>query len=195
MSRPKGQGLTPTMVVEAAIACLEAEGESALGVNRVARALGIKPPSIYKHIDGNAALRHSVALKLWRRFLVDCHQQTDNLNDSDAIIRAIARTMRHFAQSHPVLYTVMTRTQLSLSDPEFAPIAQEILSFYNKALAPCEFEEAELIDAIRMIHAGLLGFIEAEKAGLFTLPRSLDLSFERMLDALIEALQSKAFKP
>lgn len=43
----------------------------------------------------------------------------------------------------------------------------------------------ELIDAIRMIHAGLLGFIEAEKAGLFTLPRSLDLSFERMLDALI----------
>jgi AcrR family transcriptional regulator len=172
------------MVVEAAIACLEAEGESALGVNRVARALGIKPPSIYKHIDGNTALRRCVALELWRRFLVDCHQQTDNLNDSEAIIRAIARTMRHFGQGHPVLYTVMTRTQLSLSDPDFAPIAQEILSFYNKALAPYEFEEAELIDAIRMIHAGL-----------FTLPRSLDLSFERMLDALIEALQSKAFKP
>lgn len=72
MSRPKGQGLTLAIVVEAAIACLEAEGESALGVNRVARALGIKPPSIYKHIDGNAALRRCVALELWRRFLVDC---------------------------------------------------------------------------------------------------------------------------
>ncbi len=193
MGRPKGQALTPTAIVSVAIACLEAEGESALGVNRVARALGIKPPSIYKHIDGNTALRRSVALELWRRFLVDCHQQTENLNNLQ-MIRAIAYTTRNFAQRHSVLYTVMMRTQLSLDDPDFAPIAQEILSFYNKALASYDFEEAELIDAIRMIHAGLLGFIEAEKAGLFTLPRSLDLSFERMLDALIEALRSKAFK-
>lgn len=44
-------------VIAAAIACLEQEGESALGVNRVARELNIKPPAIYKHLDGNAGLR------------------------------------------------------------------------------------------------------------------------------------------
>ncbi len=55
MGRPKGQALSVAVIVEAAIACLEREGDSALGVNRIARLLGIQPPSMYKHFDGNAA--------------------------------------------------------------------------------------------------------------------------------------------
>lgn len=44
MGRPvKEKSLTQRDVVEAAIACVEAEGEAALGVNRVARELGITP--------------------------------------------------------------------------------------------------------------------------------------------------------
>jgi AcrR family transcriptional regulator len=50
MGRPlKENSLTPQDVVQAAITCLDQEGELALGVNRVARALGVKPPAIYKH--------------------------------------------------------------------------------------------------------------------------------------------------
>lgn len=57
MPRPKGQTLTQKVIVEAAIACIQKEGESALGVNRVARELGIQPPSLYNHIAGNEELR------------------------------------------------------------------------------------------------------------------------------------------
>ena len=47
MGRPtKENSLNPQDVIEAAISCLDEEGESALGVNRVARELGIKPPAI-----------------------------------------------------------------------------------------------------------------------------------------------------
>ncbi len=50
MGRPtKENSLTQQDVIEAAIACLDQEGESALGVNRVARELSIKPPAIYSN--------------------------------------------------------------------------------------------------------------------------------------------------
>lgn len=62
MGRPtKENSLTKQDVIAAAIACLEKEGESALGVNRVARELNIKPPAIYKHLEKNAGLRRAVA--------------------------------------------------------------------------------------------------------------------------------------
>lgn len=69
MGRPtKEKSLTQRDIIEAAIACVEAEGETALGVNRVARELGITPPSIYKHVESGATLRRLVALEIWRRF-------------------------------------------------------------------------------------------------------------------------------
>lgn len=69
MGRPtKENSLTQQDVVEAAIVCIEKEGETALGVNRVARELGIKPPAIYKHFNGNAELRKAVALAIYQRF-------------------------------------------------------------------------------------------------------------------------------
>ena len=57
MGRPtKQNSLTPQNVIQAAITCLDKEGETGLGVNRVARELGIKPPAIYKHLNGNGEL-------------------------------------------------------------------------------------------------------------------------------------------
>ncbi|MCX7596063.1 MAG: hypothetical protein N2235_20360 [Fischerella sp.] len=38
-------------------------------MNRVARELGIKPPAIYKHLDGNAALQRAVALTIWQQYI------------------------------------------------------------------------------------------------------------------------------
>jgi len=72
MGRPlKENSLTPHDVVQAAINCLDRDGESALGVNRVARELEVKPPAIYKHLDGNTGLRRAVALEIWRTYLTD----------------------------------------------------------------------------------------------------------------------------
>ncbi len=70
MGRPtKENSLTKQNVIAAAIACLDQEGESALGVNRVARELNIKPPAIYKYLEGNTGLQRAVALTVWRQYL------------------------------------------------------------------------------------------------------------------------------
>ena len=77
MGRPKKENsLTPQDVIHAAVVCVQKEGLSALGVNRVARELGIKPPAIYKHIDGNASLRKAVAIASWQKFFTYYKQKT-----------------------------------------------------------------------------------------------------------------------
>lgn len=101
MGRPtKENSLTKKDVIAAAIACLDREGEAALGVNRVARELGIKPPAIYKHFDGNAALRRAVVLTLWQDFFAYYKEQTQGFTSLRALLKAGGFATRKFARSH-----------------------------------------------------------------------------------------------
>ncbi|QKQ73170.1 TetR/AcrR family transcriptional regulator [Nostoc sp. TCL240-02] len=190
MGRPvKEKSLTQQDVINAAIACLDKEGEAALGVNRVARELGIKPPAIYKHLDGNAALRRAVALTIWQQYIEWSRQQTNGLDNPHALLRAEGRATRDFARSHPNRYRVMTQFQLNLQDPETSPLIQEVFSFLKRVLQVYNLSETKLIDAMRMVNAAITGFIAIEQAGLMTLERSTDDSYEVMIDALVVAIQ------
>lgn len=190
MGRPrKENSLTPQAVVQAAIACLDREGEAALGVNRVARELGVKPPAIYKHLDGNAGLRRAVALDIWRMYLADCQTQVADLTDPRALLRVGAQATRNFAQRFPARYAVMMQYQMNPTDPEEAKIIQTSLHFFQRSLQLYDLSDAALIDAMRMVNAAIYGFISREQQELMTLSRSPDQSYEVMLDALIVAIE------
>lgn len=196
MGRPtKANSLTRQAVIAAAIACLEQEGEAALGVNRVARQLGIKPPAIYKHLNGNAELRRAVVLTAWQRYLRDCRQQiaevTDpaGVTDPVALFRISAHATRNFARSHPHLYRVMMQYQLRPTDPEEAALIQEALHLFQQTLRLEHFSPAALIDTMRMINAAIYGFILREQSDLMTLDRSPDASYDVMLTALWVAIE------
>lgn len=189
MGRPtKEKSLRQQDVINAAIACLDKEGEAALGVNRVARELGIKPPAIYKHLDGNAALRRAVALTIWQQYIAWCRQRTDGLEEQ-ALLRAGGQATRDFARSYPERYRTMTQFQLNLNDPETAPLIQEVFGFLKRVLQSYNLSETKLIDAMRIVNAAITGFIALEQSGLMTLERSTDASYEVMLDALVVAIQ------
>ena len=190
MGRPtKENSLTRQDVIEAAIACIEKEGVSALGVNRVARELGIKPPAIYKHLDGNAGLRKAVALAIYRRFFGEFSHKTAGIKEPHAFLQAGGLATRDFARSHPELYRVMMQFQLEPDDPESALVIEESQSFFKLFLGLDNLNETTLIDIMRMANATIIGFIALEQSGLLTLSRSTDESFEVMLDALFVAIE------
>jgi AcrR family transcriptional regulator len=190
MGRPlKENSLTPQDVIKAAIDCLDQEGESALGVNRVARALGIKPPAIYKHLDGNAGLTRAVALAIWRNYLLDCQNQTAEITTPQALLRVGAQSIRNFAQRYPARYIVMMQYQLRPTDPEEAKIIYGSLDLFKKSLQLYKLSDDALIDVMRMVNAAIYGFILREQSELMTLTRSTDRSYEVMLDALIVAIE------
>lgn len=191
MGRPKKENtLTKEDIIEAAIAAIEKDGVSALGVNRVARELGIKPPAIYKHLDGNTELKKAVALTINRRFYGYLRQKTFELRDRPReYLKAAARASREYVKLHPRLYRVMMQFQLQPEDPESLLIIKEYQNLFKIGLASPDLSESKLIDMMRTINAAIVGFIALEQSGLLTLSRSVDASFEVMLDALLVALE------
>lgn len=189
MGRPtKENSLTKQDVIAAAINCLDQEGESALGVNRVSRELNIKPPAIYKHLEGNAGLQRAVALEVWRQYLTHCQQQTNGITDSQELFRMSARATRNFARSYPARYRVMMHYQMRPIDPEEAEVMKDALKFFQTSLHLQGLSHDALIDVMRIVNAAIYGFIMREQADLMTIDRSTDESYEVMLDALLVAI-------
>ncbi|AFY94331.1 TetR/AcrR family transcriptional regulator [Chamaesiphon minutus] len=190
MGRPlKANSLTPQDVIDAAIACLDREGESALGVNRVARELGIKPPAIYKHLEGNTGLRRAVALQIWCEYLIHCRSQTAGIDDKRALFLAGARATRNFAKSYPARYAVMMEYQLRPTEPPEAEIIQQSLRWFQDSLQLSTANRDAIVDTMRMVNAAIYGFIIRERSALMTLDRDPDASYEVMLLALLVAIE------
>lgn len=191
MARPKGPTLTQKDIVDAAIAVLQTDGEAALGVNRVARALGIQPPSMYNHVAGNEALFRLVALEGWRRFMEHARHALAQAKSGPEKLRAAAFSYRDCARENPELLAIASSHAMSLDDAEFVAIFHEILDIYRQTLTPMGFSEDEVVHAARMLNAAFFGFAQAEKACIFVMPQSLNDSYEWMVSALIETIERK----
>jgi AcrR family transcriptional regulator len=190
MGRPtKENSLSRQDVIAAAIACIDREGASALSVSRVARELGIKPPAIYKHLESGLALQKGVACRLWGYYLQDCQQKLIGASIPSESLKQIGHFARHFARTHPARAQIMMQTQLQTSDPEAAEIIQQFILFLRQTLGVYDLADHQLIDVMRMVNAAIYGFITIEQAGLMTLERSTDRSFEVMLEALMVAIE------
>lgn len=189
MGRPtKENSLSRQDVVVAAIACIDQEGAAALGVSRVARYLGIKPPAIYKHLESGADLKQATAIALWQQYLIDFHQIISGRPVTTDLLKQLGHFARNFAKAHPARHQVMMQVQLQPSDPEAGATIQQLLNFLRQALNAYDLSDTQLIDAMRMLNSAIYGFISIEQAGLMTLERSPDQSFDAMLEALIAAI-------
>jgi AcrR family transcriptional regulator len=91
-------------IVAAARELLEAEGPDALSMRRVAEKVGIRAPSIYKHLPDKETLEAALV--------------SDGFEEWGAAFAGrtgpdeIARTYRAFAAAHPHLYRLMTEKPL-----------------------------------------------------------------------------------
>lgn len=190
MGRPrKEDSLTQQDVTTAALACIDKEGETALGVNRIARELGIKPPAIYKHVNGNAGLRRATALFIWRNYLLHCQNAMVGVTEHRELLHVGAQAARSYAKSYPARYAVMMQYQMRPTDSEEAKIIQQSLQFFQRSLNLYDLSSDALIDCMRMVNAAIYGFINREQLELMTLARSSDDSYEAMLDALLIAIE------
>ena len=119
MFRRKGSALTKTDVVQAALYCLEQEGESSLGINRVARELNIKPPSIYNHISSNEELRIAVAIEGWKKLYDTLNSENLPKMEKEESIKVLLHTLRRFAHENKNLYLVISSTTIEQTRPDF----------------------------------------------------------------------------
>ncbi|MEY9892426.1 AcrR family transcriptional regulator [Catenulispora sp. MAP12-49] len=91
-------------IAAAARALVEDEGPEGLTMRRVADALGIKAPSLYKHVPDKTALQ---ALVVAEGFLEYAEALEAAIAAADDPLAALAKTYRDFAVAHPHLYRLM----------------------------------------------------------------------------------------
>ncbi|PZD73312.1 Tetracycline repressor protein class D [Acaryochloris thomasi RCC1774] len=190
MGRPtKENSLSRQDVINAAVECIDQEGASALGVSRVARRLGIKPPAIYRHLENGTHLQQATAIEIWQRYLSDCEQTLAGKDITLSLLKQLGFFIRDFAKSYPGRYQVMMHVQLQPNDPDAATVINRSLDFLRQALCAYDLTETQLIDVMRMLNAAIYGFISVEQSGLMTLERPADQSYGVMLEALIAAVK------
>jgi AcrR family transcriptional regulator len=102
--------LTPRAqeIVAAARELLEAEGPDALSMRRVATRLGIRAPSLYKHLPDKAALEDAIISDGFRELAIAFEAALDT---KDALA-ALGSSYRAFGIEHPHLYRLMTERPL-----------------------------------------------------------------------------------
>lgn len=96
---------------------LEEEGLEALTMRRLAERVGIRAPSLYKHLPDKAALEAAIIATGFEEAAAAFEQAVDKAGEGpgegagDALV-ALAAAYRRFALEHPHLYRLMTNGPL-----------------------------------------------------------------------------------
>ena len=103
--------LTPRAreIVGVALELLEEEGADGLSMRRLAERLGIRAPSIYKHLPDKQALEAAI---ISVGFELQADAFAASRDDAADPLESLARTYRRFAGEHPHLYRLMTEHEL-----------------------------------------------------------------------------------
>lgn len=94
-------------IVAAALELLEQEGLSALTMRRLGEALGIRAPSLYKHLPGKAAIQIAlIEFGLWQ--MGTCTHRAIERRSARTATPTLLRAYREQALAHPNLYRLAT---------------------------------------------------------------------------------------
>lgn len=180
-------GLDPEIVAQAAAVIVDADGLAALTLSRLAAALGVAPPSLYKHVAGLDDLVLRLTTISIRRLAEDLTAAAVGRSGRQALL-AIADAYRRFAIEHAGLYALIQAVPEPMSNEQRAGIAQA-LEIFRAVAVSYDVPDGLLVHAIRMVRAGLHGFADIEARGGFQLPQSVDRSFTVLIDALDASLK------
>src|SRR6201992_3431880 len=190
MPPPRAKRLDEAAVVAAAARLADAEGLEAATLSRIAAELGVRPPSLYNHLESHAALMRAVALETYVEFGDVLRDAAVGRAREDAI-RAIALAYRGSATEHPGRYATTVRAP-ARDDKEAQDLATKGLAPIFAVLAGWGIEGGEATPLVRVTRAALHGFVSLEQGGGFGIPLQIDESFALLVDSLVAAIQAAA---
>ena len=172
-------GLSRDRVVSEAEVLTDEAGIDALTLAALADRLGVRQPSLYKHIDGLPALKRALAVRA-KHELGEVLARASVGKAGDDAIRALAGAYRTWAHQHPGRYYASVRAA-DPSDPEDQAATAAAVSVVLDVLGGYGLHGADAVHAARALRSALHGFVSLEAAGGFGLPESLDESFDRLV--------------
>jgi AcrR family transcriptional regulator len=172
-------------IVEAARGILEADGLAALTMQRVAQAVGVRPPSLYKRVRSRDELVRLVVEDVAAQ-LAHTVGRAAGSGDPRADVRALAHAFRDFGKAHPGAYAAIFSRLPEASRPDLATMApaNDVVVATAASLAGPE----HALEAARLIVAWAHGFVSMELAGAFRLGGDVDAAFDFGIERLSDGL-------
>ncbi|MEV6345601.1 WHG domain-containing protein [Actinoplanes sp. NPDC051851] len=179
-------GLDPAAVIAAGAALADEIGFANLSMGLLAERLGVRTPSLYKHVASLEALRRGIAVQAKRELGATLSRAAVGLS-GPAAVRAFADAYRRWALDHPGRYAASIRAP-EPGDEEDLRVSTDALQILYDVLAG--FGHSRSVDAARVVRSALHGFAALESAGGFGLPDDLDDSFTLLVDTLVTGLSA-----
>lgn len=186
-------GLSKARVIDEAEQMADEAGLSRLTLAALAGRLGVRQPSLYKHVDGMDSLQRSIAVRAKNELAGTLGRAAVGRSRGDAIT-SMSHAYRAWALQHPGRYAAAQRASAP-GDTESEAADRAVVETAADVLAGYDLNGDDGIDAIRALRSALHGFVTLETSGGFGLPADIDRSFDRLVQGLTTALASWAGQP
>lgn len=173
--------ISKEIVVAEARRIIESDGVEQLSLAKLASALGVKAPSLYRHVKNKAQLLEEVAF-LTFQLLIEAMSKVDASSpDSPAdVLLSKCIAFRHFAHSNPRTY-ILANTAANRGDEE--QLVQLVLPFQRTVSTIAG--EANSLPMLRGLLALIHGFVMLELHNQLRRGGDLNQTFDQVVRAYI----------
>jgi AcrR family transcriptional regulator len=175
-------------IVETAFELIEQDGVENLSLGKLASQLGIKAPSLYRHIANKDALLQAVIELTYLRLFEAYDEALANASESpvDRLIM-LSHAHRRFAHANPNTYMLAYTT----TNPESSAIPDMLLerAISIQGIMTQISGEENSLPALRGVLALIHGFISLELNGQFRRGGDLSEAFDAIVLAYLQGWQ------
>ena len=187
-------GLATGDVVAAAASLADEAGFDNLTMGLVAERLGIRPPSLYKHVTDLADLQHRVATLAMTELGDAVRDATQGRAGLDALSALLIAT-RAYVAAHPGRYTATVGARFTGEDDPLYAATARILASIAAVLRGYGIAEEEMDHAIRTIRCTVHGFAMLQASDGFQWTGEPDDSFDWMIQFIDRGLRGGRAAP
>lgn len=173
-------GLTTGQVVGAAASLADEVGFQAVTLAMLADRLGVRPPSLYKHVASLADLQHRIATLAMNEFGDALRDALQGKAGFDALA-ALFTTLRTYVERHPGRYSATTGAEFQGENDPLLEAGLRVISSMRAVLSSYGVAPGESDHAIRALRCTIHGFAVLQAAGAFKWTNDPEESFAWMI--------------
>jgi AcrR family transcriptional regulator len=182
-------GLSSQDVVAAAAELADEVGYKGLSMGLVAQRLGIRTPSLYKHVDDLADLRHRVATQAMTELGEAFRDALQGRSGLDALTALLTAT-RAYVTVHPGRYAATVGAQFTSQDDPLLEASSRIIGSIAAMLRGYGIGDTEMDHAIRTLRCTVHGYAALQADEGFQWDADPDETFDWMIRFLDRGLRT-----
>jgi AcrR family transcriptional regulator len=183
-------GLDSATVVAAGADLADEIGFAALTMGGLAERLGVRTPSLYKHVASQDDLNRRIAALAVGEAGDAIGAAIQGRAGRDAL-GAAARALRSFVLAHPGRYAATLGFNLNGPDDLLAVAAARSMEPFAAVLRGYDLPSGDMTHALRALRSIFHGFATIEAGGGFQWGTGTDESFEWLIDLVDRGLSSQ----